>query len=48
VKHCGATVIDVVSIPVHPLECVISRTARRVSVIHTAKQLLHLSRMKLL
>jgi hypothetical protein len=29
-KHCDATVMGVVSIPIHPLECVVLRTARGV------------------
>jgi hypothetical protein len=46
VKHCGAIVMGVVSIPVHPLKCVILRTARNVPVIHMVEKLLHLPRTK--
>jgi hypothetical protein len=46
VKHHGATVMGVTSIPAHPLKCVVSRTTRGALVIHTVKQLLHLLRTK--
>jgi hypothetical protein len=44
VKHCGVTVMGIVSILVHPLKCVVPRTARGAPVIHTDKQPLHLPR----
>jgi hypothetical protein len=40
--------MGIVSIPVCPLECIVSRTACPVQVIHTVKQPLHLTRKKLL
>jgi hypothetical protein len=46
VKHRGIIVMGVVSISMHPLKCVVLRTARGVSIIHTVKQSLHLPRKK--
>jgi hypothetical protein len=43
-KHHSAIVMDVISIPVHPLEYIISRTVHHVSVIHTIKQNIKLYR----
>jgi hypothetical protein len=38
VKRHAATVTNIVSISMHPLKCVISRTARHASVIQMVKQ----------
>jgi hypothetical protein len=44
VKHHIATVMGVVSIPMHPLKFDVSKTVRSAPVIYMVKQLLHLSR----
>jgi hypothetical protein len=40
--------MGIILIPTCPLECIVSRTACPVPVIHTVKQSLHLTRKKLL
>jgi ABC-type antimicrobial peptide transport system permease subunit len=44
VKRHTAIVMGVILIPTHPLECVVSRTAHRVPVIQTVKQIVQLFR----
>jgi hypothetical protein len=45
-KHRAATVMGVLLTPLHPLECVASRTVHHVPVIQAVKQIVQLFRKR--
>jgi hypothetical protein len=46
VKHRGGTTMGVISIPAHPLQCVVLKIVRSASVIQTVKKPIQLFKEK--